>query len=104
MILGLGWFRKQGGCERILSLSSDVWSIIARHDPARWRQTLRRRSKQDLPFDPLQVAINASLLFDATVYIDQLKGQLPSSILELIGSRVIFHAAPALAELAVTIG
>ena len=45
-----------------------------------------------------------SLLFDATVYIDQLKGQLPTSIINLIASRTILHGAPALAELAVTIG
>jgi len=44
------------------------------------------------------------LLLDATVYIDQLKGELPVAIVNLIASRVILHAAPALAELAVTIG
>ena len=85
-------------------MSSDVWSVISRHDPARWRQTLSHRSKDDLPFDPLQIPIDASLLFDSTVYIDQLKGQLPAAIVNLIASRTIFHAAPALAELAVIIG
>jgi hypothetical protein len=52
----------------------------------------------------LQVPAGVSLLFDATVYIDQLKGQLPTSIVDLIASRTILHGAPALAELAVTIG
>ena len=85
-------------------MSSDVWSIISRHDPARWRRTLSHRSKDNLPFDPLRIPTDASLLFDATVYIDQLKGQLPLAIVNLIASRIIFHAVPALAELAVTIG
>jgi hypothetical protein len=52
----------------------------------------------------LQVPAGVSLLFDATVYIDQLKGQLPTSIVNLMASRIILHGAPALAELAVTIG
>jgi len=43
-------------------------------------------------------------LFDATVYIDQLKGDLPRPIVDLVASRTILHAAPALAELAITIG
>ena len=43
-------------------------------------------------------------MFDATVYTDQLKGQMPKPIVNLIASRTILHGAPALAELAVTIG
>jgi hypothetical protein len=43
-------------------------------------------------------------LFDTTVYIDQLKGELPKAIVSLISSRTIFHATPALAEIAVTVG
>ncbi len=89
---------------RILSLNSDVQSIIARNDPGRWARPLTRRSKADLPFDPFQVPAQASLLFDTTVYIDQLKGHLPRSIVNLMASRTILHGAPALAELAVTIG
>ena len=85
-------------------MSSDVQSIIARHDPGRWSRTLAHRSKADLPFDPYQVPTKASLLFDATVYIDQLKGELPRPIVDLVASRTILHGAPALAELAVTIG
>jgi hypothetical protein len=104
MILDLGSQPKLDACQRILSLSSDVQSIIARHDPGRWSQPLAHRPKADLPFDPLQVPAGVSLLFDATVYIDQLKGQLPTSIVNLMASRTILHGAPALAELAVTIG
>lgn len=85
-------------------MRSDVQSIIARHDPGRWSRTLTHRPKAELPFDPLQIPDGASLLFDATVYIDQLKGQLPASIVSLAASRTILHGVPALAELAVTIG
>lgn len=85
-------------------MNSDVSSIISRHDPGQWSRTLACRAKTDLPYDPLQVPAHASLLFDTTVYIDQLKGDLPRPIVDLIASRIILHGAPALAELAVTIG
>ena len=85
-------------------MKSDIQSIIARNDPGRWPRPLTHRPKADLPFDPLQVAAGAFLLFDATVYIDQLKGQMPTSIVNLMASRTILHGAPALAELTVTIG
>jgi hypothetical protein len=85
-------------------LKSDIQSIIARNDPGRWPRPLTHRPKADLPFDPLQVPAEAFLLFDATVYIDQLKGQVPTSIVNLVASRTILHGAPALAELTVTIG
>src|SRR5580704_14027215 len=104
MILDLGLQARLDACQRILSLSSDVQSIITRHDPGRWSRTLAHRPKADLPFDPLQVPTKASLLFDTTVYIDQLKGELPRPIVDLVASRTILHGAPALAELAVTVG
>ena len=104
MILDRGSQPSPDGSLRTLSLKSEVSSVIGRHDPSRWPRTLTHRPKADLPFDPLQVPAGAPLLFDATVYIDQLKGQLPQSIVKLIASRTILHGAPALAELAVTIG
>jgi predicted nucleic acid-binding protein len=85
-------------------LKSDVQSIISRHDSAGWSRPLAHRPKADLPFDPFQVSAGVALLFDATVYIDHLKGQLPTSIVKLMASRTILHGAPALAEIAVTIG
>jgi hypothetical protein len=85
-------------------LNSDVESIIGRHDPGRWLRTLAYRKKADLPYDPSRIAPEASLLFDATVYVDQLKGELPRPIVDLLAARTILHGAPALAELAVTIG
>jgi hypothetical protein len=104
MILDRGSQPNLDACQRILSLKSDAQSIIARNNPGRWPRLLAHRPKADLPFDPLQVSAGLSLLFDATVYIDQLKGQLPTSIINLMASRTILHGAPALAELAVTIG
>jgi hypothetical protein len=104
MILALGSQPKLDACPRILSLSSDVQSIIGHHDPARWSKTLVHRPKAELPFDPFRVPAKSSLLFDATVYIDQLKGELPRPIVDLVAARTILHGAPALAELAVTIG
>ena len=85
-------------------MSSDVRSILARHDPARWKRTLSYRPKAELPYDLLRLPSDAPLLFDATVYIDLLKGDLPTPIVTLVASRVILHGAPALAELAVVVG
>jgi hypothetical protein len=85
-------------------LNSDVQSIISRHDPGQWSRTLAYRKKADLPYDPSRIPRGVSLLFDATVYIDQLKGDLPMPVVDLVASRTILHGAPALAELAVTIG
>jgi hypothetical protein len=85
-------------------LNSDVQAIISRHNPGRWSRTLAYRTKADLPYDPSRIPPRASLLFDATVYIDQLKGQLPRPIVDLVAARTIVHGAPALAELAITIG
>jgi len=85
-------------------LNSDVSSIISRHDPGQWSRTLAYRPKADLPYDPSRIPPGASLLFDATVYIDQLKGDLPKPVVDLVAARTVLHGAPALAELAVTIG
>ena len=85
-------------------MNSDVQSIITRNDPARWSRPLVHRAKSQLPFDPSQVPAGLSLLFDATVYIDQLKGQLPKSLVNFLASRTILHGAAALGELAVAIG
>jgi hypothetical protein len=104
MISDLGSQPRLDVCPRISSLRFDVQSIIARNDPGRWSRPLAHRPRADLPFDPLRVPAEVSLLFDATVYIDQLKGQLPASIVNLMASRTILHGAPALAELTVTIG
>jgi hypothetical protein len=50
------------------------------------------------------VALDSPLLLDATVYVDQLKGDLPADIIALIAERVILHGAPVLVELGVTVG
>jgi predicted nucleic acid-binding protein len=50
------------------------------------------------------VPIAAAILLDATVYIDQLKGDLPRPIIDLIATRPVHHGAPALAELVAAIG
>lgn len=84
-------------------MNSDVQSIISGHDPGQWSRTLAYRPKADL-YDPSRIPPGASLLFDATVYIDQLKGDLPKPLVDLVASRTVLHGAPALAELAVTIG
>jgi len=103
-ISGLGSRPRLDDCRRTSSLNSEVKSVLERHDSARWNRTLNYRSKAVLPFDPSQAPPDVPLLLDATVYVDQLKGDLPASIVNLVASRAILHGAPALAELAVTVG
>ena len=83
---------------------SEPASVLARHDPAAWVRTLRYRARRELPYDAAAVGPDSSLLLDAPVYLDQLKGQLAADIIALIASRVIFHGAPVLAELTITPG
>lgn len=83
---------------------SEPASVLTRHDPAAWVRSLRYRARRELPYDAAAVSPDSPLLLDATVYVDQLKGQLPADIIALIASRVIFHGAPVLAELAITVG
>jgi len=85
-------------------LNSDVAAIIARHDPGRWTRTLRYRARTELPYEVSAIPADAPLLLDTTVYVDHLKGQLPTDLVVLIASRQILHGAPAVAELAVTVG
>src|SRR5436190_22401262 len=99
-----GSWPRPDDCPRTLSLSSDIKSIIARHDPARWSRSLSYRDKTTLPYELPKTPPDVPLLFDATVYVDHLKGQLPPSIVNLIASRIILHGAPALSELAVAVG
>lgn len=85
-------------------MTSDIDALLAQYEPALWVSTLAYRANRDLPFNPSNVGPDASLLFDTTVYIDMLAGRLPSTILDLIASRRIYHAAPAMAELALPLG
>jgi len=85
-------------------LKSDVAAVLARLAPGKWTRTLAYREARSLPYDAGAVAPNTPLVLDATVYIDQLKGELPAQVVALIASRIIYHAAPALAEIAITIG
>lgn len=85
-------------------MASDPAAAAARHDPAAWARTLAYRNRAELPFDPAIVPSGRAFLFDATVYIDALKGELTTTILAAIASRPILHAAPVLAELSLAIG
>lgn len=83
---------------------SDVAAVLRRHDPGKWRRTLAYRAKRDLPYDASKVPPDAALLLDTTVYIDHLKGDLPTSVVDLIATRAVHHGTPALSELAAAIG
>ncbi len=82
----------------------DFEAILNRCRPSKWTRSLACRARTALPFDAAAVPKGATVLLDTTVYIDQLKGDLPSLIIELIATRLVHHGAPALAELAAAIG
>jgi hypothetical protein len=85
-------------------LISDIAALLELHDAAKWMRTLAYRPRTALPYDAAAVLVAAPILLDATVYIDQLKGELPYPIIELIASRPVHHGAPALSELAAAVG
>jgi len=82
----------------------DFDAILSRCAPERWTRSLAYRPSNDLPFNAAAVPQGAPVLLDTTVYIDQLKGNLPPPIIDLIATRPVHHGAPALSELAAAIG
>jgi predicted nucleic acid-binding protein len=82
----------------------DFQAVLNRCAPSKWTRSLPYRPRTALPFDATAVPKGATILLDTTVYIDQLKGDLPPPIIELIATRQVHHGAPALAELAAAIG
>jgi predicted nucleic acid-binding protein len=82
----------------------DFQAVLHRCAPSKWTRSLPYRPRTALPFDAAAVPKGAAILLDTTVYIDQLKGDLPPPIIELIATRQVHHGAPALAELAAAIG
>jgi hypothetical protein len=82
----------------------DFDAILSRCAPAQWTRSFAYRPRINLPFDAAAVPHGAPILLDTTVYIDQLKGDLPPPIVDLIATRPVHHGAPALSELAAVIG
>jgi predicted nucleic acid-binding protein len=85
-------------------LISDFHAILNRCTPSKWTRSLAHRPSINLPFDAAAVPEGATILLDTTVYIDQLKGDLPPPVIDLIATRPVHHGAPALSELAAAIG
>jgi len=85
-------------------LISDFDAILNRYTPSKWTRSLAYRPRINLPFDATAVPEGAPILLDTTVYVDQLKGDLPPLIIDLIATRPVHHGAPALSELAAAIG
>ena len=94
--------RRRVGYRGISSLIFDFDTILNRCAPEKWTRSLAYRPSKDLPFNPAAVPQGAPILLDTTVYIDQLKGDLPPPIIDLIATRPVHHGAPA--ELAAAIG
>lgn len=85
-------------------MSSEIGALLRRNDPARWTKPLQRRAHADLPFDLNRVPRGAPILLDTTVYIDELRGDLPFQMEYFLARSVVFHCAVARAELAFSIG
>jgi predicted nucleic acid-binding protein len=85
-------------------LSSEIGALLRRNDPARWTEPLQRRSPAELPFDLNRVQRGAPIFLDTTVYIDELRGDLPTPVEVLLTRSIVYHSAVARAELAVSLG
>jgi predicted nucleic acid-binding protein len=84
-------------------LPFEFGAILERSDPPRWTKTLRYRGQSELPYGTA-IPEGMPLLLDTTVYIDEVQGRMRPATMEFIAGREIYHAAPALAELALTLG
>jgi hypothetical protein len=85
--------RRRVGYRGISSLIFDFDTILNRCAPEKWTRSLAYRPSKDLPFNPAAVPQGAPILLDTTVYIDQLKGDLPPPIIDLIATRPVHHGA-----------
>jgi predicted nucleic acid-binding protein len=85
-------------------LASEIGWTAKLHAPSRWTRTLRYRDRAALPFDVSAAPPDAPLLLDTTVYVDQFMGDLRAEILSLTTTRLVLHGAPALADLALSVG
>jgi hypothetical protein len=85
-------------------LPFDFGAILVRTDPTAPRKPLRYRRRDELPYDIEAVPADLPLLLDTTVYMDQFQGRLRVALADLVTSRDVRHAAPALSELALTFG
>lgn len=84
-------------------MSADFTVRLRRNEPSRWKKPFARRADKDLPFDTVAVGRGALIVPDATVYIDGLKGVLPTAIRELLVHCAVRHSAVTRAELATAI-
>lgn len=84
-------------------MSAEFGARLRRNEPNRWRKPLPRRPDRDLPFDAAAVGRGTPVVPDATVYIDGLKGVLPTAVRQVLVHAAVRHSAVARAELAAAI-
>lgn len=85
-------------------MPSRIDRALERHDPTAWRQPLTYRDRAELPFDAALLSPALAVMPDTTVYIDNLKGHLPTEVKQLLVDRRVLHSAVACAELAISLG
>ena len=85
-------------------MTSEIEALFARYEQAQWLGAFAYRERLQLPFDSSTLSAEGPILFDTTVYVDNLAGHLPPQIAALIASRVVYHATPSLAEFAFPVG
>lgn len=86
-------------------MASDAARAFRRHDPSAWTTTLAYRERGVLPYDIGAIGVGATLMLDATVYIDAQKaGGLPPLLAATLVDSTILHSAVALSEIVVALG
>lgn len=85
-------------------MSFDVARALRRIKPQRRGGVFRRRSTEFLPFLESAVSANAELMLDTCVYVDVLRGRTPTSVDDMLGTRIINHSTICLAELTYLFG
>jgi hypothetical protein len=85
----------------VVAFDFDAARRWSRFDP---QKTLARRAGEALPFvDPGRIG-GQGLLLDTCVYIDQMQGQSPPELDELVSGRQVNHSTVAIQELMHTVG
>ena len=88
-----------GQSVRILILSSDFEAVLRRLKPEKRLDSLAHREVNDLPFFHLASSIPEKLLYDSTVYIDNLNKKYPVTSEGVVRASQIWHSSVTEAEL-----
>ena len=79
-------------------------AAYGRHLGPLYSRALGYRARNQLPYDLAAVPVEATLMLDATVYVDAQAGRLPTDLLARLANCQVLHCSVALGEIAASLG